>query len=228
MDETFSATIVNILPLVQSAILPQIQKSVLVTVEALSKDPNFSNYTFGCALWDNFCNRLQENGPLWGDDIEIIRHGNESKIKIGTLVFRHHRVQGKKLLPRGAKTLKAYVEHMPEQLILPLLNDQKFKVCPENLVIAIIADQTYGLRAVFIGALVSSGKDYSWITRHSVYSAKDDIQSLGEYSLYPLPEEEIETPIVVLQDRKRAISDLVANTPMVTLKNTENTRTSSK
>jgi hypothetical protein len=202
MYETISAKIADILPLVQSAILPQIQKSVSVTVEALSKDPNFSNYSFGCALWDNFCNRLQGNAPLWGDDIEIIRHGNESKIKIGALVFRHHRVQGKKFLPRGAKTLKNYVENMPEQMILPLLNDQKFKVCPENLVIAIIADQLSGLRAVFIGALIFNGNDYSWIIKNSVYSAMDETPSAGIYSFYPLPEEEIETPIVVLKDRK--------------------------
>jgi hypothetical protein len=206
MDETFSAKIADILPLVQSAILPQIQKSVAVTVEALSKDPNFSNYSFGCALWDNFCNRLQGNASLWADDIEIIRHGNESKIKIGALVFRHHRVQGKKLLPRGAKTLKAYVENMPEQLIIPLVNDQRFKVCPDNLVIAIIADPIYGLRAVFIGALISNGKDYSWTTRHSVYNATDDTNATDNFSFYPLPEEEVETPIVVLQDRKTRAS----------------------
>lgn len=204
MDETFSDKITNILPLVQSAILPQIQKSVSVTQEALSKDHNFSNYTFGCALWDNLCNRLQENGPLWGDDIEIIRRGNISKIKIDTLIFRHHRVQGKNLLPRGAKSLKAYVENFPEQFILPLLDSPKFKACPDNLVIAINADSASGLRSVFIGAFVSkdSGRDYTWVHKHTVYSATDEDQYTGDHYFHPLPEEEIETPVVILQDQK--------------------------
>lgn len=192
----------DIIPLLQSFILPFIEDGVEAVSNVYSLNPYFSPYSFGCMLWDDLTGRffsakayLSENG------IEIRCKNNVNIITISSIDLHYHRVDGKTNIPKGAKSVKHYIESRPKarQLILFLDN---YVECPGNIVLAIDANHKGGLRKVFLGLLEANllkGKGYEWEKTFPVYPINEESLGLPESFKCPAEEEAIPT-VSLLQD----------------------------
>lgn len=160
----------DIAPYVEEYLVPEINASVEACIRSYNDDDFNDMWIFGTHLWKNTWNRFDSATSYEDCPFDVCGKGNEYKLKIGSYVLRHHRIDQESKLPNGAKAVKAAAQQMylfGEEWDAPVEID--------NIVLAIDADVQNGLKEVFIGELKQkhpNSKKYKWGKTISVYLAK--------------------------------------------------------
>jgi hypothetical protein len=193
-------------------LVPEIQQSVEVCVQSHREDPAFNDqWIFGTHLWKNTWNRFVAVASFEECPFDLYGKGNDFKLKIGPFVIRHHRIDRKTKIPKGAKAVKLAADARQMSLFS---GEWDVTVLKDNIVIAIDADSEDGLREVFIGELVPlspDSKKYRWENQIPIYLADGfehqsaDIIQIDEDitgAAQLIPEEEIPEVSITLDQSK--------------------------
>lgn len=205
----------DIVPYVRKYLLPAIEDATEVCRRSFFDDPYNDSWIFGTHFWKNSWNRFKEIAERQDSPIELYGQGNEYKMRLGPFVIRHHRVDRKTRIPRAGKAAKLYAD----MIQLSLWDDMDTALRKDNIIIAIDADEDYGLREVFIGELENYSPErnkYQWRKRALVHLADDAEPSNEEFVQFAegediipvVPEEKIPEVPVGLDESKRIKKDL--------------------
>lgn len=201
MNNKLYDEIENVIPVLRTAIVPQIEESVKTVKEAYFSNHYFSGYSFGCMLYDNLSNRFEENAYLWEDDIIFISEKNVLLLEACGIGFHCHKVDPDSNIPNGAGSVKSYLDSglRPVQLRLFPINPN-CEFYPSNIILAYDATPKEGLKKVFVGILEKNawGKGYIWEKTFPVYAANDVSNEVLEYLNYRYMEEKEADPKVLL------------------------------
>ena len=153
-------------------LVPEIEKAVEVCIKSFLDDEFNDKWIFGTHLWKNTWNRFEVLTDFEDCPFDVYGKGNEYKLKIGPFVVRHHRIDRRTRIPKGARAAKTAAYYIQMALFE---GDWDVTVEKDNIVIAIDADIEDGLREVFIGELMPiflDSKKYRWVKRVPVYLAE--------------------------------------------------------
>lgn len=205
----------DIVPLVLEHLVPEIQQSVEVCIQCYNNDEFNDMWTFGTQLWRNIGNRFKTIAEFEDCPFEICGKGNEYKLKIGSFVIRHHRIDNESKIPNGAKAVK----ESARQHMLPFGAEWEAPIDIDNIVLAIDADIQNGLKEVFLGELKQKDietKQYKWGTKIPVYlpegikASSVEIIQISNISGYKqlTPEEDIAEVNVGIDETKIGNKDI--------------------
>ena len=180
MDKPEINELEDVAPYVLEHLVPEIHDSVEACIRSYNDDIYNDMWIFGTHLWKNTWNRFKSIAEEYEDcPFEICGKGNEYKLKIGSFVLRHHRIDHESKLPNGAKAVKASAV---QQMYL-FGEEWDAPVEIENIVLAIDADIQNGLKEVFVGELKPKHPNfnkYEWGKKVPVYLADGAESSSAE------------------------------------------------
>jgi len=162
-------------------LIPEIEKAVYVCIKSFLDDEFNDKWIFGTHLWKNTWNRFEALTDFEDCPFDVYGKGNEYKLKIGPFVVRHHRIDRRTRIPKGARAAKIAAYYIHQMALFE--GEWDVTVEKDNIVIAIDADIVDGLREVFIGELMPlslESKKYRWVKRVPVYLAKGTNPSSDE------------------------------------------------
>lgn len=190
-----------IVPTLREYMLETTKEAVERCIVSYETDVNYNdNYTFSTHVWRNLWNRYHEIALHPDTPISNSGRGNDYALKIKDIVFKHHRIDRRESIPKGAKAAKACADrvHYQTNFYWPELEDPGDQT---NIILAIDAHPANGLKRMFLGKLVRESdatKSYFWSNVVIVYSS-DELDKEFEIHDQVLVEPEAE-PIVILRD----------------------------
>lgn len=188
MKEILTNSLEDIAPYVVEHLLPEIHESVEACVESFKADPYNDSWTFGTQLWRNTWNRFSSVAGIDDCPFDIHGKGNEYKLKIGSFILRHHKINDETKLPTGAKAVKEAASAVQTSIFSFLGETPIERPAIDNIVIAINATTKNGLVEVFLGELVPTAPDskkFKWANKQPIYLANGQVPSSEEYLYMP-------------------------------------------
>ncbi|BBO77790.1 hypothetical protein DSCW_52070 [Desulfosarcina widdelii] len=199
----------DLVPHVQEHLLPQIHQAAEICMNCYLMDTAFNDmWTFGTQFWRNTWNRFRTIAEEIDEcPFEVSGKGNEYKLRLGSYVLRHHRINSQSRLPSGAKSVKSAANHIQ----MSLFNDEWYApVEKDNIVIAIDVDVHRGLKEVFLGEImpleVDSSK-YKWVRKAPIFlvdgaqASTADVIHIADMPGFVPEEEIVEVPVKLDKSR---------------------------
>jgi hypothetical protein len=214
----------RLLPVLEEVVVPQIKESFFEVSEKWKAFQYHNNFTFGCNFKTDLTLRLRDNERLFEGVYSLARVRNAPFLDFLTLQMSYHRVDPRTGVPKGGKLVKECAKLMgmglPKQMRFAVIKGEA-RFCPEpprNVVLGIDAHPDYGLRQVFVGILLPSGRNpdrFEYPRKFIIYSSipsetiepvapEKEVSPVVSVEEKPLPPQEKEPGIVVHLDRHRS------------------------